>query len=124
MLNQSTFESGELDGLEVSPRAAPVDELGFVEAVDGFGERIVGAVADASDGEHEAGFRQALGVLDRQLLNAPITVVNEAAPADLSTRRRSCSASSSASRTKPACAVREARQPTICRAKGSMMKAT
>ena len=34
------FEGGELDRFEVAPGAAPMDQLGFVEAVDGFGEGI------------------------------------------------------------------------------------
>jgi len=32
------FEGGELDGLEVPPWSAPVDQLGLVKTVDGFGE--------------------------------------------------------------------------------------
>jgi hypothetical protein len=38
--------------------------------------------------------------------------------------RRSCRACSRASRTKPVCAVRDTRQPTMRRAKTSMTKAT
>ena len=34
------FERGELDGLEVAPWSTPIDDLGLVEAVDGFGESI------------------------------------------------------------------------------------
>jgi len=34
------FEGGELDHLEAAPRAAPMDHLGFVKAIDGLGERI------------------------------------------------------------------------------------
>ena len=34
------FEGSELDRLEAAPWAAPMDHLGFVEAVDGFGEGI------------------------------------------------------------------------------------
>jgi hypothetical protein len=39
---------GELDGLEAAPRSAPMDQLGFVEAVDGFGESIV-IISDTTD---------------------------------------------------------------------------
>ena len=35
------FERGELDGLEIAPRSSPMDDLGFVKAVDRFGESIV-----------------------------------------------------------------------------------
>ena len=36
-----SFQRGELDGFQVSPGASPMDGLGLVEAVDGFGESIV-----------------------------------------------------------------------------------
>ena len=42
------FQRGELDGFQVSPRAAAPDHLGFVEAVDGLGQGVVEAVADAA----------------------------------------------------------------------------
>ena len=35
------FQRGELDGLERAPRSAPMDDLGLVETVDGFGEGVV-----------------------------------------------------------------------------------
>jgi hypothetical protein len=35
------FQGGELDGLQAAPWPAPVDHLGLVETVDGFGEGIV-----------------------------------------------------------------------------------
>ena len=34
------FQGGKLDRLEAAPGTAPMDHLGFVEAVDGFGEGI------------------------------------------------------------------------------------
>jgi hypothetical protein len=42
------FQRGELDGFQVSPRAASPDHLGLVEAVDGLGQGVVEAVADAA----------------------------------------------------------------------------
>ena len=65
------FEGGELDGLEAAPGPAPVNDLGFVEAVDRLGERVVVGVADASDRRDEARLDQALGGLDRDGLDAP-----------------------------------------------------
>ena len=76
------FERGVLDGFERAPRPAPMDHLGFVEAVDRLGERVVVAVADAADRRHETGLGQALGVLDRDVLHAAIGVVHEAAAGD------------------------------------------
>ena len=66
------FESGVLDGFETAPWATPVDEFGLVEAVDRLGEGVVVAVADAADGGDEARLGQTLGVLDRDVLDAPI----------------------------------------------------
>ena len=46
-----------------------MDHLGFVEAVDGFGEGVVVRVADTADRGLEARFGKALGVADRDVLN-------------------------------------------------------
>ena len=43
------FERGVLDGFEAAPGSAPVDHLGFVEAVDRLGQSVVVAVADTAD---------------------------------------------------------------------------
>jgi len=45
-----------------------VDQLGLEQAVDGFGEGVVVAVADAADRRLDAGLEQALGVADRDVL--------------------------------------------------------
>jgi IS30 family transposase len=62
------FECRELDGLQRFPRSAPTDDLGLVKAVDGFGERVVIAVADSADGWFDASLNQAVGVFDRNIL--------------------------------------------------------
>ena len=54
------FQGCELDGLERAPRPAPMNDLGFVQTVDGLGESIVVAVSDAADGWLDACLRQAL----------------------------------------------------------------
>ena len=69
------FESGELDGFEVSPRASPVDHLGLEEPDHGFGERVVVAVADAAHGGLDPGLREAFGVLDRHILDTTVAVM-------------------------------------------------
>jgi hypothetical protein len=56
-----------------------VDQLGFVEAVDRFGERVVITITDAADRRLDAGFGQAVGILDRDVLTAAVTVVDEPA---------------------------------------------
>ena len=66
------FEGGELDGLEGLPGAAAVDDLGLVEAVDGLGQGVVVAVADAADRGLDAGLGQAFGVSDREILAAAV----------------------------------------------------
>ena len=62
------FEGGELDRLKGAPGAAPMDHLGFVEAVDGFGEGIIVAVTDAADRRLDACRGKPLGILDRDVL--------------------------------------------------------
>jgi hypothetical protein len=79
------FQGGELDGLEVAPGRAPMDDLGFVEAVDRFGEGVVSAVADAADRRLQTGLDQPFGVFDRHILRPQIAAVNEAAASDRST---------------------------------------
>ena len=41
------FEGRELDGFERPPRPAPMNDLGLVKSVDGLGQSIAVAVADA-----------------------------------------------------------------------------
>ena len=69
------FQRCELDGVERPPRPAPMDDLGFVETVDGLGQSIVVAVADAADRRFDAGFGQALGVFDRDVLAASVALL-------------------------------------------------
>ena len=58
-----------------------MDDLGLVETVDRFGERIVIAVADAAD-RGSMPLPPALGVLDRDILAAAVAVMHEAAAMD------------------------------------------
>ena len=73
------FQGGELNGFEVSPWPAPVNDLGLIETVDRFCQSVVVAVADAAHRRLNACFGQSLGVFDRQILAAPITVMDKAA---------------------------------------------
>lgn len=41
-----------------------MDDLGFVQTVEGLGERIVVAVSDAADGRLDAGLRQAVYLIE------------------------------------------------------------
>ena len=61
------LEGCELDGLEVAPRSASMDDFSFVETVDRFGEGVVVKVADAADGRLDSGFGEPLGVFDRNI---------------------------------------------------------
>ena len=64
------FQTVELDGLQVALRPATPDDLGLVEAVDRIGQGVVAARANASDRRLDAGFGEAVGVLDRDVLRA------------------------------------------------------
>ena len=71
LLNQSTHSSVANSTASKTARPSPMDDLGLVEAVDGLGEGIVVAVADAAYRRLDAGFGQALGVFDQNILAAP-----------------------------------------------------
>ena len=62
------FEPREFDGLKRFPRSTATDYLGLLKAVDGFGERVVIAVADTADGWFDANLNQAFGVFNRDIL--------------------------------------------------------
>jgi hypothetical protein len=57
-----------------------MDQLCLVQPVDGFGQGIVVAVADAADGGLDARFGQTFGVFDRNILAAAVAMVNKATP--------------------------------------------
>ena len=85
------FERGELHGLASSPGSASVNDVSLEQAVDGLGQSVVITVADGeagpwprrgrvsppSDGWFDAGFGEAFGVLDGQVLRSPVGVVDE-----------------------------------------------
>src|SRR5438270_11375789 len=54
-----------------------MDDLGLVEAIDGLGQRVVVAVADAAYGWLDTGFCQAFSVFDRHVLASHIAVVHQ-----------------------------------------------
>ncbi len=62
LLNQSTHSSVANSTVSKLRHGSP-DDLGFVESVDRLGERIVVAVADATDRRFDARVFQALSVL-------------------------------------------------------------
>src|ERR1700677_4393808 len=78
------FQRRELDGLEAAPWSAPMDHLGLVETVDGFGESVVIGISDAADRRLDASFSQAFGVFDRDVLAPPIAMMHEPAAMDRS----------------------------------------
>jgi hypothetical protein len=62
------LESGELDGFQQTPWAASTDELSLEQAMDGFGERVVVAIANASDRGFYACLCKAFRVVNRHIL--------------------------------------------------------
>ena len=80
LLNQSTHSSVANSTASIvrhGPRRW--DRLGLVEAIDGFREGIVVTVANTADRWLDACFRQALGILDREVLAASAGVMHEPA---------------------------------------------
>ena len=69
------FERGKLHGLQMPPRPTTTDDLGLVETNHGLGEGIVVRVASAPDGRVNLCLCEALGVANREVLPAAITVM-------------------------------------------------
>src|SRR5271156_6638690 len=59
-----------------------MDHLGLEQAIDGLGERVVVAVADAADRRLDPGLDQAFGVTDRDVLDPAIAVMHQPALTD------------------------------------------
>ena len=62
------FERSKLHRFGGFPGGTPMNELRLVEAVDGFGKRIVVAVAPAANGRPDPGFSEPPGVSDAHIL--------------------------------------------------------
>ena len=59
-----SFQGCEFNRFEAAPWSAPMDDLGLVETVDRFGEGVVVAIADTSDGRLDSRLGQSLRILD------------------------------------------------------------
>ena len=88
------------------------DHLGLVEADDRLGQGVVVGVAAAADRGLDAGLGEALGVADREVLDAAVAVVDEAVETSPPRRQR---AISRASRARSVRSELDACQPTIKR---------
>ena len=97
-----------------------MDHLGFVQAVNGFGQGVVVGIADATDGRLDPGFSQTFRVTDRDVLHASVTVVDQTALGRSTGTQRLPSASS----TKSVRDELDTFQPTIRRANTSITNAT
>ena len=82
----------ELDSLECPPRSARMDDLGFVETVDGFGESIVVAVADVlpTEGSIPASAKRSVYLIETYIGRIQAVVATRSLSAD---RRNRSSAS-------------------------------
>jgi len=58
------------------PRPSLMDQFGLVEAVDGLCQCVVVAVTGIANRGFDASFAQPLAVANRQILRAPIAVMN------------------------------------------------
>src|SRR5262249_41944937 len=72
------FESGVLDVVEISPGATAVNDLGLEQSDDRLREGVVVRVADAAHRRLDAGLLQALSVTNREILSAPVAMMNHA----------------------------------------------
>ena len=64
------FERGVFHRLQMTPRAATMNHLGFVETDDRLGERVIVGIADAAHRGFSTGFSEPFGVANRQILTA------------------------------------------------------
>src|SRR5690242_18571849 len=71
------FQRGELNGFNVPPRSASVDQFRLVKADDRLGKRVVVGIANATYRRLDASFGQTLRVANRKALHAAIAVVNQ-----------------------------------------------
>jgi hypothetical protein len=70
------FQRRVFDGLEAAPGAAAMDDFCFEKSVDGFGQGVVIAVADAAHRRFDAGIGQSLGVANGQILGTAVAMIN------------------------------------------------
>ena len=74
-----TLQSSEFHGLEALQRRAAVNELGCVKPLDGLGECIVTARAETANRRFNPGFRPSFRISNRDILAAPVAVMDQAA---------------------------------------------
>src|SRR5262247_1811380 len=72
------IECGVLDIVELTPGTTMVNDLGLEQSDDRLGEGVVVRVADAADRRLDAGLLQALSVTNREILAAPVAMMNHA----------------------------------------------
>jgi hypothetical protein len=68
------LEGGHHDGFKAAPRAASMDHLGLVEAVDGLGQGIVMGISDTAHGRFDPRFGEAFCVVDGDTLGSLVAV--------------------------------------------------
>src|SRR3954463_16479882 len=73
------LQGGELDRLHAAPRAAPADHLGLEQAIDRLGQAVVVPIPNTADGGVDASLKEALCVPNRNVLAAPVAMMDEAA---------------------------------------------
>src|SRR5262245_51394794 len=71
------LERSELDGVNRTPWATSMDELGLVQADHRLRQGIIKRVNGAADGRLDARFSQALRVANGQVLYASVAVVHQ-----------------------------------------------
>ena len=71
------FQCFPLDLANRFPRPEELDDLGLEQTDCAFGQSIVIGIPDAAHRGVDPGFGQPLGVSDRQVLAAPITMVDQ-----------------------------------------------
>ena len=68
------FRNGQLDLVHASPRPAGPDQLGLVQPVDRFRERVVIRISSTANRSRDTGLGEPLGEPDRGVLRAAVGV--------------------------------------------------
>jgi hypothetical protein len=70
------FGGRQLDFVDAPPGLARSDQLGFIQAVDGFGQGVVIRAANRSDRGLDSGLSETFGEPDRRVLRPSIRMVD------------------------------------------------
>src|ERR1700756_3548837 len=76
------FERGGFNCFQRAPWPTTANDLGLEQAIDGFCQRIVVAIANATDRRVYTCFRKAFRIVNGDVLHAPVAMVHQSTASD------------------------------------------